>query len=266
MSSCRISIRRTVLVLIAVIMLLLTVANVPCRGFYAAETEASDDAEMAEMTGFVRKKDNWYYYLNGIRQKGWITAGNNTYYANETGKQKYQLVKGWLKYKKKWYYFREKGRKGKVCSMVKGRTLKVNGITCIFNTDGSFQKCKHAGRKKGFVQKIGEMARENQARYNILASLTAAQACLETGYGRHVHHNNLFGIRAGTGYRRYKSWKKSMEDYSEFMKRFVPEVFGVRNSIRACSIVGSSGYAQARNYGSMLISVIQLNNLTRFNK
>ena len=268
MSGCRITIRRIVLSILAALMLLPAIVSVSGTGTYtvhAAETTVEAKAKTGK-TGFVKKKGNWYYYLNGKKQKGWITVGNRTYFARKKGKQKYQLVKGWKKIKKKWYYFRENGKKGKVCSMVKGRTFKVNGISCVFNADGSFKKYKYAGKKNGFVQKIGEMARENQARNNILASILTAQACLETGYGRHIYHNNLFGIRAGKGYRHYSSWEKSVEDYTEFMRQYIPWLFGVRNAHRACSIVGSSGYAQAWNYGSMLSSIVSSHNLTRFNK
>ena len=254
-----------ILPLIAAVMLLLAFAPVSGTVLHTAKA-AENTVTAAGKTGFVKKKGKWYYYLNGKKQKGWITVGNKTYYARKKGKQKYQLVQGWKKIRKKWYYFFEKGKKGRICSMVKGRTFKVNGISCVFNKDGSFLKYKYAGKRNGFVQKIGEMARENQARNNILASIVTAQACLETGYGRHVYHNNLFGIRAGQGYRHYSSWKKSMEDYTEFMRHYIPGLFGVRNAYRACSIVGSSGYAQAWNYGSMLSTIVQSHNLTKFNK
>ena len=57
-----------------------------------------------------------------------------------------------------------------------------------------------------------------------------------------------------------------MEDYTDFMKQYIPSLFGVRNAYRACSIVGSSGYAQAWNYGSMLSTIVDSHNLKRFNK
>lgn len=258
---------RMLLHIIAVFLILAAVFSVlpgSMRTVYAAQT--SGESESTGKTGFMKKKDDWYYLVNGKKQKGWIKVGNRTYFGRTKGKDKYTLVKGWLKKGKNWYYFKESGKKGRICSMVYGRTLKINGITCIFNRNGSFRKYKYAGSKKGFVNKIGEMARDNQARNNILASLVTAQACLETGYGRSIHYNNLFGIRSGNGYRHYSSWEKSLQHYTSFMKSFVPWVFGVRNSYRACSIVGSSGYAQAGNYGSMLSTIIINNNLTRFNR
>ena len=267
MSCYRFSFRSLLLSVFAAYMLLGAVpaADSAIHAAQAGETSQAEK-ESTEKTGFVKKKNEWYYLVEGKRQKGWITVGSRTYFARKKGKDKYKLVKGWLKQGKKWYYFREKGKRGKICSMVAGKTQKVNGIACIFNEDGTLNRYKHAGRKKGFVQKIGEMARDNQAKNNILASLVTAQACLETGYGRAIHGNNLFGIRSGYRYRRYSSWEKSLEDYTEFMKSYVPEVFGVRNASRACRIVGSSGYAQASDYGSALLSIVQSQDLTRFNK
>ena len=58
----------------------------------------------------------------------------------------------------------------------------------------------------------------------------------------------------------------SRRPYTEFMRHYIPGLFGVRNAYRACSIVGSSGYAQAWNYGSMLSTIVDSHNLKRFNK
>ena len=268
MTGYRLSYRRLLLSVITACVILTAATpalKTGCGLVWAEETDPEDD-QLSGRTGFMKKKGEWYYLIDGKKQKGWITVGGRTYFARKKGKDKYKLVKGWLKKNKKWYYFREKGKRGKICSMVSGRTMKVNGIACIFNKDGSLKRYKYAGKKKGFIQKIGEMARDNQAKNNILASLVTAQACLETGYGRSIHHNNLFGIRSGYSYRRYSSWEKSLKDYTKFMQSYVPEVFGVRNSSRACWIVGRSGYAQARNYGSALLNIIQSQNLTRFNK
>ena len=268
MTGYRISIRRMCLTVLVFCMITLAAVPVLNTADHTAWAEPGNTTAVKTPAAgvFKKKKGNWYYLVGGQKQKGWITVGNRTYFARKKGREKGILVKGWLKRRGKWYYFREKGRKGRVCSMCAGGTYKVNGIQCIFNADGAFVKCKNAGKKKNFIQKIGEMARENQAKNNILASLVVAQACLETGYGRSVYHNNLFGIRSGYGYRHYSSWEKSLEHYTSFMKSYLPHVFGVRNSSRACSIVGSSGYAAAWNYGSMLYSIIVTHDLTRFNK
>ncbi len=220
----------------------------------------------ARKNGFVRKNGSWYYYEEGKKKTGWITVGTRRYYAVRTGSRRGRLVEGWFTIKKKQYYFREEGKKGVICSLAAGGTCKVNGIKCIFDEEGQFVKCKHAGSTDGFINEIGEKARINQVYNNILASLVVAQACLETGYGSNVYHNNLFGIRAGSGYRRYDSYDESIEDYVEFMHTYIPRIFGVRDSGTACSIIGRSGYAEAGGYGSILMSIVSSNDLTRFDK
>ena len=117
MGSCRISIRKIILPLLAAVMLLLAFAPVSGSALHTAKAAETTVAEVGK-TGFVKKKGNWYYYLNGKKQKGWITVGDKTYFARKKGKQKYQLVQGWKRIKKKWYYFLEKGKKGRICSMV----------------------------------------------------------------------------------------------------------------------------------------------------
>ena len=268
MTGYRISIRRMCLTVLVFCMITLAAVPVLNTADHTAWAEPGNTTAVKTPAAgvFKKKKGNWYYLVGGQKQKGWITVGNRTYFARKKGREKGILVKGWLKRRGKWYYFREKGRKGRVCSMCAGGTYKVNGIQCIFNADGAFVKCKNAGKKKNFIQKIGEMARENQAKNNILASLVVAQACLETGYGRSVYHNNLFGIRAGSGYRKYDSYEEAIEDYTNFMHRYIPRIFGVRDWRTACYIVGRSGYAEAGGYGNALASVTVSSNLTRFNK
>ncbi len=218
--------------------------------------------------GFVKESGRWYYYKDGKKQTGWFTVGSRKYYGHKSGsgKKKGELAKGWATVKGKEYYFRTEGKKGVICSAAISGTAKVNGIKCVFDEDGNLVRCKKAGATNTFIEKVGEMARMNQAKNNILASLVVAQACLETGYGSSIYRNNLFGIRAGSGYRAYDSWEASIADYVEFMHTYIPSIFGVRDAYTACAIIGRSGYAEAGGYGSMLSSIVASNNLTRFNE
>ena len=224
--------------------------------------EAAKTTKKKKKTGFQKKNGHWYFLKNGKKQTGWITFKGRRYYAYKKGYRKGRLVTGWFKKGKKEYYFREKGKKRIIGSMAIDCTVKINGIKCVFNKKGKFVKCKNAGKRNGFINTIGEMARENQARNNILASLVVAQACVETGYGAYIYHNNLFGIAGGS----YSSWEESLEAYVDFMKTYIPGIFGVRDWGTACYIVGRSGYASASNYYSSLVWVISNYNLTRFDK
>ena len=224
------------------------------------------EKETTKKEGFVKKNGHYYYYQDGKKQTGWITVGDRQYYGIKSGSNRGRLVTGWYTIRKEKYFFREEGKKGVICSLAIDGTAKVNGIMCVFDEDGELVDCKYAGSTDGFVNKVGELARMNQAKNNILASLVVAQACVETGYGANIYHNNLFGIRAGSGYRKYDSYEEAIEDYTNFMHRYIPRIFGVRDWRTACYIVGRSGYAEAGGYGNALTSVTVSSNLTRFNK
>ena len=53
-------------------------------------------------------------------------------------------------------------------------------------------------QKKAFIKKIGPIAREVDKSYDLLPSITVAQACLESNYGQSdlsQKYNNLFGVK-----------------------------------------------------------------------
>ena len=53
-------------------------------------------------------------------------------------------------------------------------------------------------QKKDFIKKIGPIAREVDKSYDLLPSITIAQACLESNYGQSdlsQKYNNLFGVK-----------------------------------------------------------------------
>ncbi len=265
-------IRRSILCLVAA-MVILTAAVPALRGessiaWAAKKTSKKSKASEKKKNGFVKKYGNWYYYIDGKKQTGWFTVGKREFYAYRKGNKyrKGKLLTGWHNLKGVDYYFRVEGKKGVICSLAADGVAKVNGIKCIFDSNCQIVGCKYAGSTKGFVNKVGEMARMNQAKNNILASLVVAQACLETGFGANIYGNNLFGIREGSGYRTYDSWEESIEDYVEFMRTYIPGIFGVRDSDTACYIIGRSGYAEAGGYGDLLMSIINENNLYRFNR
>lgn len=53
-------------------------------------------------------------------------------------------------------------------------------------------------QRKAFIKKIGPIAREVDKSYDLLPSITIAQACLESNYGQSdlsQKYNNLFGVK-----------------------------------------------------------------------
>lgn len=125
----------------------------------------------------------------------------------------------------------------------------------------------------------------------ILPSLTIAQACLETGYGKHlIGGYALFGIK-GNGkmsvtkeyidgkwititdsFRTYDSWEASVIDHSKFLttvklpngKLRYAGVIGETDYKKACKAIFAAGYATGKDYDSILISIIERFNLSQY--
>jgi flagellum-specific peptidoglycan hydrolase FlgJ len=213
--------------------------------------------------GFVKVGSRWYYYGEDHRMMtGWIHIGGRKYYGRTSGSRKGSLLTGWQTIGGKEYYFSETGGAGAIGRAYAGCTKKVNGISCVFDQEGVFIRCRYAGGTGSFVSRVGEMARHNQRKNNILATVTVAQAILETGYGSVKPHNNLFGIYGG----RYSSEAESMEGYNAYIRKYFPSLIGCRNYYTYASRIGNGGYAQAGGYTSALLQIISQNGLTKYAK
>ncbi|WP_379152886.1 glucosaminidase domain-containing protein [Paenibacillus sp. sgz5001063] len=143
-----------------------------------------------------------------------------------------------------------------------------------------------------FIAAIAPFAIADMRRSGIAASLTIAQAALESGWGSSrltVRANNLFGIK-GTGpagsismqtteyrdgkamkvttaFRAYNNWGESVADHSELIRNGVywnrnlySKVIGLGGADAAREIA-ESGYATDPDYASKLIQIMKANNL-----
>lgn len=145
-----------------------------------------------------------------------------------------------------------------------------------------------------FITKIAPMAQEDMEKTGILASLTIAQACLESANGNSsltVECNNLFGIKGeyhgasriyrtaeyngdGTRYyidaafRKYPSWAESIADHSALFNR-LSRYANLRSETdikKACYNVRADGYATDPKYPDLLMSIVNTFNLTQYDK
>lgn len=151
-----------------------------------------------------------------------------------------------------------------------------------------------------FIEYVGALASKDMEKSKILASLTIAQAILESAYGTSelaVHAKALFGIKVNgwtgrvyekkTGeyyngkyvtvvakFRAYDSWEQSISDHSNYLLtreksagvlRY-ENLIGETNYKRACENIQKDGYATSPTYAKKLISLIETYNLTRFDK
>ncbi len=151
-----------------------------------------------------------------------------------------------------------------------------------------------------FLSKIVPLAQADMKKSGILASLTIAQAIIESGWGNSTltkKGNALFGIKAGQSwkgkrlscntwevydgtrvdivdsFRAYNSWGESVADHSNFLrgvrignKLRYQAVIGEKDYKKACRAIQSAGYATAPNYADSLIKVIEDYNLYQYDK
>lgn len=146
-----------------------------------------------------------------------------------------------------------------------------------------------------FIAKIGEFARQDMQKSGILASLTIAQAILESGWGKYdCGGNNLFGIKGEYNgqftncptkefsngqyfntmgqFCKYPSWLESLQDHSDFIKSVhlsdgslrYQAVIGETDYKKACHAIKNAGYATSPVYADSLISLIEQYHLNRF--
>lgn len=145
-----------------------------------------------------------------------------------------------------------------------------------------------------FIGLVGPLAHADMQKNGVLASLTIAQAILESGWGTSElaqNANALFGIKAddrwggrayskdtkecydGVNYttvtalfRAYDSWEESVGDHSAFLlagSRYAA-VIGEKDYKTACKAIKAAGYATAPDYAEKLISLIERYGLTAY--
>lgn len=136
-----------------------------------------------------------------------------------------------------------------------------------------------------FIQAVKGQAIEEMKQHGILASLTIAQAILESSWGESFltkEGNNLFGIKKGTkwtgefltlptweyvnnirtqiydDFRKYTSWAESISDHTKLLltPRY-SNLIGVTDYKEVCRLIKEDGYATDINYTQKLINIIE---------
>lgn len=152
--------------------------------------------------------------------------------------------------------------------------------------------------KNKFIDKVTKGASIGWEKYGILPSISIAQAILESGWGKSKlakESNNLFGIKASNDwkgakknyptkeqdakgkvswinayFRAYDSWDDSIEDHGAFFKSTpwrvsnYKAVFDAKDYKQQAKALQSSGYATDVKYADKLISLIESENLTKY--
>lgn len=150
--------------------------------------------------------------------------------------------------------------------------------------------------KQQFIQRIAPEAQDIQTQTGIRASISIAQAGLESDWGKSTlayKYNNFFGVKASSGiqsvdlstseyiddkwvqvkapFRVYSSWQASMEDHADLLlkgttdnpNRYARVISGVNVEESAQALV-DGGYATDPDYAVKLIDIIKTYNLTQY--
>lgn len=160
-------------------------------------------------------------------------------------------------------------------------TLQLDGVGAVA-TDYA-NPAGLSGYRLDFVNSIKDGAVDAYNKYGVLPSLTLAQAILESGWGQSSIGNNIFGIKAGSGwtgkvqncqtgeqnpdgsrytitaaFRDYDSVADSIVDHAELLTtdRYQP-VINSKNYRDACVAVKQCGYATSLSYSDNLINLIE---------
>lgn len=152
-----------------------------------------------------------------------------------------------------------------------------------------------ANRKK-FISKLAPDAQQLYQTYQVLPSITLAQAILESDWGRSTlssQYHNLFGVKAGqneTGiylntqeyvngkyetvsakFKVYNSWRDSLTDHAKLLalgtdwnSQQYNEVISASNYIEAANGLQQDGYATDPTYTQKIISIVEKYHLNKY--
>lgn len=150
-----------------------------------------------------------------------------------------------------------------------------------------------SAQTESFINQVKGEAAALWPVYKVLPSVAIAQAALESAWGTSglaANHNNLFGIKGNYGgsaanmatwevsggityyitanFRSYPDWATSIKDYGVFLNvnsRY-KHALGLTNYKKQIKVIHEAGYATDPHYQTKIISIIEANDLARFDK
>lgn len=150
-----------------------------------------------------------------------------------------------------------------------------------------------SAQTENFINKVKGEATALWSVYKVLPSVAIAQAALESAWGTSglaANHNNLFGIKGSYGgnaanmatwevyggitytitanFRSYPDWATSIKDYGVFLNvnsRY-KHALGLTDYKKQIKAIHEAGYATDPHYQTKIISIIEANDLVRFDK
>lgn len=197
--------------------------------------------------------------------------------------------KKWVRFVKKHF---KRYRKLILCLCV--GIIALGGLTRIgLNVN---QSKKEQLSHEAFIQELAPTAEKMDQRYHVSASISLAQAILESDWGKSelaARYNNLFGVKAAlwephvkletkeyengkwitvtAAFRTYWSWEESMEDHAKLMvngtdwnQKQYEKVIQAKDYRQAAYALQQAGYATDPTYAEKLISMIETYQLYRY--
>lgn len=151
---------------------------------------------------------------------------------------------------------------------------------------------------KAFIREIGPIAKEVDKSFDLLPSITIAQACLESDYGKSdlsQKYNNLFGVKGNNPntsavlktkefekgkwieikarFQIYDSYEASIRAHARLFQKGTTwdakqyrHVLAAKNYKAQAHALVKDGYATDPDYADKLIKLIEEYNLDRFDK
>lgn len=151
---------------------------------------------------------------------------------------------------------------------------------------------------KAFIKEIGPIAKEVDREFELLPSITIAQACLESDYGKSSlsqKYNNLFGVKGNNPntsavlttkeyvkgkwivvkarFQIYDSYEASIRAHARLFqkgttwnKQQYKHVLNAKDYRKQAHALVQDGYATDPNYADKLIKLIEQYHLDRFDK
>lgn len=170
--------------------------------------------------------------------------------------------------------------------------LLSGGIFSSFMPYKNAESVKFTGDKRDFIGKVINYVYIDHSISGVLPSVILAQAILETGWGKSVAGNNMFGIKAGGSwkgavvssrtteeytvgnktritarFRAYPSIRDSFIDHANLMKNSrYQKVRESKKYMEATKALKDAGYATDSSYVRKLNNLISSNNLTYYDR
>ena len=151
---------------------------------------------------------------------------------------------------------------------------------------------------RAFIKEIGPIAKEVDQEFELLPSITIAQACLESDYGQSSlsqKYNNLFGVKGSNPntsailktkeyqkgkwivvkarFQIYDSYEASIRAHARLFQKGTTwnsqqykHVLAAKNYQKQAHALVQDGYATDPDYATKLIKLIEEYNLDRFDK